>query len=189
MNPSRVNRGVQGTESHCGAHRTSLGMSKLGGCIDSKDRSPIDTSLRRGITAPVRQSVALFALIAWITCYAQCVGRLSGADMEGDPCCGHDRQEQPAKEPQKSCGVCDAFVAGGIEVGQPLLIWVTLIAVAVITHCIMTFSIPFRRLLEAFLGEAARWRSWKAVPRRTVPLWEQLVRTARPVRGPALAAA
>lgn len=143
-------------------------------------------------TWAVRRFVATLLLFAWIACYAQCVGRSCGVEA-GDDCCEQSQQvgqeTGKTKESGKPC-VCEAFKAGGVDVSQPsLLLDAMLSAVVVITLCAaVAFFIPIPRLLEAVHGDASRWRSWKAVPRRTVPLWQILVRTALPVRGPSLVA-
>jgi hypothetical protein len=142
----------------------------------------------------VRRFVATFVLFAWIACYAQCVGRICGVETGGDDCCEQAQQlgqeSGKTKESGKPC-VCEVFKAGGVDVSQPnLLLDAVLSALVATALCAVTaFSIPIPRLLEAAHGDASRWRNWRAVSGRIVPLWQVWMRAALPVRGPSLAAA
>jgi hypothetical protein len=141
----------------------------------------------------VRRFVATFVLFAWIACYAQCIGRICGVET-GDDCCEQAQQfgQEPGKtkESGKLC-VCEALKAGGVDVSQPNLLLDAVLSavVATVLSAATAFFISIPRLLEAAHREAARWRNWRAVSGRIVPLWQVWLRAALPVRGPSLAAA
>jgi len=124
--------------------------------------------------------------LVWTACYVRCAAEISGAgeEVKVDACCKH---EQPASDgaPDESapCGICDAIVSGGLLLSQPFVFAALLLSVMVVA--VLAFP-PLQLGLLRLLALAKSPQRQIDPPWRGPGLWEFLVRTACPVRGPAL---
>ena len=129
--------------------------------------------------------LAAIILVVWTACYVRCVEAIGDSAPREDvtACCKH---EQPAEsgspEKDNSCTICDAILSGGLLLSQPLL----MAAVFWVVVSVLAMSAVFAAWRKLGAKEAAFFHRIPDPPWRLSKLWELLVRTACPVRGPSL---
>ena len=126
--------------------------------------------------------------LVWTACYVRCAAEISGSgeEVKVEACCKH---EQPmngsAPEENTPYGICDAIVSGGLLLSQPFVLAALLLSViAMVVLALPALRIAWLRLMA--LARAKSPRRQMDPPWREPGLWEFLVRTACPVRGPAM---
>ncbi len=132
--------------------------------------------------------LAAIMFLVWTACYVRCAAEISGAgeEVKVDACCKH---EQPVNggmpEQSAPCGICDAIASGGLLLSQPFVFAALLLSViAVLVLALPALRLGWLRLMV--LAKAKSPQRQTDPPWRGLGLWEFLVRTACPVRGPAL---
>lgn len=136
----------------------------------------------------VNRFLAAIMFLVWTACYVRCAAEISGSgeEVKVDACCKH---EQPvngdAPEESTPCGICDAIASGGLLSSQPFMFAALLLSViAVVVLALPALRIGWLRLMVLAREKSPRRQT--DPPWREPRLWEFLVRTACPVRGPTL---
>lgn len=162
--------------------------------LSGPNRASVLTShgLKRASRVVIRFLAAIVFLV-WTACYVRCATEISGLGKEVavDACCQHEQPETArdcAPEQSVPCGICDAIVSGGLVLSQPFVMVALILSVlAVVVFALSSFRLRWLRLLDL---ARSQFRQCAADPPWREPrLWEFLVRTACPVRGPSLALA
>lgn len=145
---------------------------------------PLTFLCRASNLAVVNRLFAAITLAVWSACYVSCAAGKGNASPTQDTaaCCKH---EQPAgtgsSEEDIPCNICDAILYGGLILSQPLVMAAVLWAFVLVT---MAMPAAWRHLAEE--AESRFLHRIPDPPWRLSRLWEFLVRTGCPVRGPSL---
>jgi hypothetical protein len=135
----------------------------------------------------VRRLVSALVLLLWTACYGHCLAEQHGLiPKESRHCCAEETCPFDAngsapvdKSGDNSCGLCDYFEAGVLSMIQPLHVEAAVFEIIATLEWTMGGEIPF---LTALVNEPPAYTD--TGPERSLRLWEYLVRTALPVRGP-----
>ena len=132
--------------------------------------------------------LAAILFLVWTACYVRCAAEISGSgeEVKVDACCKH-AQPVNGGAPLESapCGICDAIVSGGLLLCQPFVFAeLLLLVIAVVVLALPALRLGWLRLVA--LARVKSPRRQTDPPWREPGLWEFLVRTACPVRGPTL---
>ena len=132
----------------------------------------------------MKRIFTVLIFIFWTACYARCVAEQVGL-LQDDvlACCQKDAAQGQNQHPSdtKPCGVCDAITLGTLTVSVPF-VFACLMLSAMAVLVTLTWNIG-RWMFSQRVPGAGIFSDYGGPP-VTLSLWEYLVRTALPVRGP-----